>query len=658
MELHIHDNPTLTVALALAAGMLGQAVAAHLRLPGIVILIALGAVLGPDVANLVQPESLGSGLMGLVGFAVAVILFEGGMSLDLRRLKREQRAIRQLITLGALVSMGVGALLVAIAMGWGWERSLLFGTLLIVTGPTVVTPLVRRLRVKKTVATVLEAEGVLIDAVGAITAAVALELVLHPTGTSWALAAPTIAGRLGFGIVFGLVGGGVLGLLLRFRGLIPEGLENTFTLGWAVLVFQLSNAIVHESGIAAVTVAGLVVGNVRIHVQKELAEFKEQLTVMLIGMLFVLLVADVRFDDVIALGWPGLIVAIGAIVLVRPLSVVAGTWRTTLTTKERVFIGWIGPRGIVAAAVASLFGYQLEQAGIAGGVELRALTFLVIAVTVVWSALSGGIAAHFLGLRRKAGAGWVVLGANAVGRALGSLLVEVGSEVLLIDHHDGLVKAAEDEGLRALSLNALEATTGEKAQLDTRIGALSVTSNEEVNFLFAEKSRLRVKTIRYPVALRSWLQGVTPEMVRQVGGELLFGAEVDIALWAERLDAGTAAVWWWTFNGGRNRPSILTGGQPDPTYLPLVHKRRSNAEPVTDQVRFRKKSEVAFLVDLDAKAAAEQTLRAAGWEPSGKPRKRTRVEKPTEPAAPEPADAAPSNAPADEPSAAAPEDAA
>jgi hypothetical protein len=266
--------------------------------------------------------------------------------------------------------------------------------------------------------------------------------------------------------------------------------------------------------------------------------------------------------------------------------------------------------------------------------------------------LSGGIAAHFLGLRRKAGAGWVVLGANAVGRALGSLLVEVGSEVLLIDHHDGLVKAAEDEGLRALSLNALEATTGEKAQLDTRIGALSVTSNEEVNFLFAEKSRLRVKTIRYPVALRSWLQGVTPEMVR------LFGAEVDIALWAERLDAGTAAVWWWTFNGGRNRPSILTGGQPDPTYLPLVHKRRSNAEPVTDQVRFRKKSEVAFLVDLDAKAAAEQTLRAAGWEPSGKPRKRTRVEKPTEPAAPEPADAAPSNAPADEPSAAAPEDAA
>lgn len=633
LELRFHDNPVLTVALALAAGMLGQALASHLRLPGIVLLLALGALLGPDVANLVQPDSLGSGLMGLVGFAVAVILFEGGMSLDLRRLRREQRAIRQLVTVGAAVSMVVGAILVAIAMGWGWERSLLFGTLLIVTGPTVVTPLVRQLRVEKIVATVLEAEGVLIDAVGAITAAVALELVLHPTGAGWALAAPTIAGILGFGILAGLVAGGILGGLLRPRGLIPEGLVNTFTLGWAVLVFQLSNAIVHESGIAAVTIAGLVVGNVRSHSHKELAEFKEQLTVMLIGMLFVLLVADVRFADVMALGWPGLIVAIGCIVLVRPLSVAAGTWRTSLTLKERVFVGWIGPRGIVAAGVASLFGYQLEAAGIEGGVPLRALTFLVIAATVVWSALSGRIAAHFLGLRRKSGAGWVVLGANQLGRTLASTLVEAGSEVLLIDHDEQTVRAAEEEGLLAMALNALDEKTGERARLDTRNGAVSVTRNEDLNLLFAEKSRSDVKTIRYAVALRSWLQGVTPEMVRKVGAELLFGAEVDVPIWHQRIESGTAAIWWWSFLGGRKRPSVLTGTERAPTYVPLVHKRRSSIEPVTDRARFRKRSEVAFLVHLDAKVDVERALRAAGWEPAGMPQKKKR--KPaTEPAPP------------------------
>ncbi len=456
MQLHLHDNPALTVAIALAAGIAGQSLAQHLRLPGIVLLLVLGVVLGPDVADVVQPESLGSGQSAIVGFAVAIILFEGGLGLEWRRLRREGRAIRQLISIGALVSLLTGALAAALILGWDWQRSLLFGTLVVVTGPTVVTPLMRRMRVKKTVATVLEAEGVLIDAVGAITAAVALELVLRPSGEGWALATPTILGRLFFGGVAGLAFGLVLAALLRYRNVVPEGLENVFALAWAALAFELPNAIVHESGIASVIVAGMVVGNSRTHIRHELAEFKEQLTVLLIGMLFVLLVADVRLSQVMALGWRGIAVAACCIAFVRPLSVWVSTLRTDLSRKERVFIAWIGPRGIVAAAVASLFGYELDAAGIAGGTELRALVFLVIAVTVLWSALTGPLAARGLGLKRKRDAGWVIVGANPLARRMADAIDPIGVDCLLVDNDPQNILAAEADGLRAIQGNALE----------------------------------------------------------------------------------------------------------------------------------------------------------------------------------------------------------
>ncbi len=614
MQLHFHDNPALTVAIAIACGMVGQAIAQHLRLPGIVLLLVLGVVLGPDVANVVQPESLGDGLSALVGIAVAVILFEGGFSLEWRRIKREGRAIRQLITAGAITSLVVGSLVVELVLGWGWQRSLLFGTLAVVTGPTVVTPLMRQMRVKKSVSTVLEAEGVLIDAVGAITAAVALELVLRPSGQSWALATPTILGRLAFGAACGLVIGFVLAGLLRYRHVIPEGLENVLTLAMAVLAFQLPNAIVHESGIASVIVAGMVVGNSRTHVRHELAEFKEQLTVLLIGMLFVLLVADVRVADLMALGWPGAIVAACCIGVVRPISVWVGTLGTDLSRKERVFVGWIGPRGIVAAAVASFFGYQLEAAGIEGGSALRSLVFLVIAVTVVWSALTGPVVARLLGLRRKVDAGWVIVGANTLARRVAGALDPTGTECLLIDIDPQAIRAAEQEGLRAIQGNALEPGTLTRAELDTRTGAISITSNEDVNYLFAQKARRSVRTIHYGVALTAWGRGVTPDMVDELGAEVLFGAAVNIATWSHRLDNGTARLEQWRFTGNRRSPPLFTLDDPKPAYVPLVHRRKRAVTPVSTETRFGKGSHVVLVIDVEVLDAAYDALRNRGWE--------------------------------------------
>jgi NhaP-type Na+/H+ or K+/H+ antiporter len=218
----VEPNPdahaALTVALALTGGMVAQALARHMRLPGIVLLLATGVVLGPDVADVIQPEALGSALYVLVGFAVAVILFEGGMNLNLKRLRAEAGVIQRLLTVGALITMGGAALAARLIMGWDWSLAIAFGSLVIVTGPTVVTPLLRRIKVKHTVSTVLEAEGVLIDAIGAVVAVVTLEVLVVSSVTTGLL---DIIERLGLGMLLGLTGGFLLAILLRYKRVVP-----------------------------------------------------------------------------------------------------------------------------------------------------------------------------------------------------------------------------------------------------------------------------------------------------------------------------------------------------------------------------------------------------------------------------------------------------
>ncbi|HYG62740.1 MAG TPA: cation:proton antiporter, partial [Thermoanaerobaculia bacterium] len=335
MEASAFNDPALTIAIALAAGMLAQVAARHLRMPGIVLLLATGVLLGPDLLGVIRPGTLGTSLQDLVGFAVAVILFEGGMNLNLGRLRREARSIRQLVTLGALVTAAGGAVAARLLMGWEWPTAVLFGTLVMVTGPTVITPLLRRLKIKTRVATVLEAEGVLADAIGAVAAVVALEVVISPAG-SLAHGAWDLVARLGFGALLGVLGGVAAAALLRFEKVVPEGLESVLTLSIAVALFQGSNAILGETGIVAVVVAGMVVGNAHSHFLAEMREFKEQVSVMLIGLLFVLLAADVRVSQVVSLGWAGVATVLALMLVVRPLNILVGTLGSDLTARERL----------------------------------------------------------------------------------------------------------------------------------------------------------------------------------------------------------------------------------------------------------------------------------------------------------------------------------
>jgi len=610
------DNASLTVGIALAVGMLAQALARHLRLPGIVLLLGAGVVLGPDVLDMVRPATLGGGLQALVGFAVAVILFEGGMNLDLRRLRREARSIRQLVTLGAIVTLIGGTLAARLFLGWSWSLSALFGSLVIVTGPTVVTPLLRRIRVTHKVSTVLEAEGVLGDAVGAVVAVVVLEVVISPSFESFARGPLDLILRIGAGIGIGALGGLVIALLLRRRHVIPEGLENVLSLAMAVLVYQASDAVIGESGVVAVTAAGFVVGNQQTHALDDLKEFKEQLTLLLIGLLFVLLAADIRLAEVQALGRPGVLAVLALMLVVRPLNVAAGTWGSGLALREKAFVAWLAPRGIVAAAVSSLFAQSLDAAGIPGGHELRALVFLVIAITVSVQGLTGGLVARLLRVRRPSQQGYVILGANDLARVIAQGLSDAGEEVVLIDSSPDACRAAETAGLRVLHGSGLSESVLLRAGLDGRAGALAVTPNDEANLLFARAARQSFRVESVWVGLRRGHLSVSEEMVQKIGARVLFGRRRHTDLWTLRLERGLATRERWRKVESEAESAPL---EEELALLPLLHRRGSAVRPMDDRVKLRAGDEVELLIFEEKRQVALEWLGQQAWEPVKEP---------------------------------------
>ena len=571
------SNPALTLALAMCFGMLVQVISRHIKLPGIVLLLGAGILLGPDMLGLVHPSSLGKAMHMIVGFAVAVILFEGGMNLRLSHIKREQQVIRQLITVGALVMAVGGVISSKFIIGWDWRNSILFGVLIIVTGPTVISPLLKRLRFRRSVSTVLEAEGVLLDAIGAVLAVVALEVALSPSGLSFVKGFFHIISRLLSGVIFGAAGGLGLALLLRIRRFIPESLENVFMLSMVFALFQISNTISAESGVVAVTIAGLVVGNTKTAVRRELRDFEEEMTVLLIGMLFILLAADVQIVKLTSLGWRGISLVLVIMFILRPLAVFAGTWGSELNLKQKTLLSWIAPRGIVAAAVASLFSIELEAHGFEG-TQLQAMVFLLIILTVLQAGLTGGITASLLGLRKKTGTGWVILGVNPISRAIAKILTANNEDVLCIDENPRECKRAEKDGIRVLYGNGLDSNMLYRAEIDSKAGIIGMTRNEEVNYLFSKKIKDIVKLHNVLGVVKNDAEGVTTDMVLEMGGKIACGRAFDIEKWSMLLERGHAEIQIWKAEIIKNQS--LEIHKKEVPFIPLVTVRDKCALPV------------------------------------------------------------------------------
>jgi NhaP-type Na+/H+ or K+/H+ antiporter len=604
----------MTVAIALLVGMVGQSLAYHLRLPGIVILLLLGVLLGPDGFGVVDPAILGDGLRVIVGFAIAVILFEGGMNLEWKLLRKEAATIQRLVTLGAVVTWMLASFAVASIMGWDARLAILFGSLVIVTGPTVVAPLLRRIRVRRNLQTILEAEGVFIDAIGAIIAVVAFDIVFLAEGSGIGTGALRVLARLATGALLGMIGGGVMMLLLRSRRVIPAGMEKVFTLTLAWATFQASNAVSPDSGILAVIVAGIMATNVAQETTRGVREFKEQLTVMMVGMLFVLLAAQVRVADVTALGWRGLAVVAALMFIVRPLCVLSCTVSSGLSWREKAFLSWIAPRGIVAASVATLFYEGMVSRGVAGGEAMRGLVFLVITCTVLVQGLSGSLVAGWFGVRRPRGQGYVILGANPVAVELARALKLGGEESVLIDANPTLCSEVEARGFRVLHGNALDERIMQRAEIETRKAIISLLPNDGVNLLFARRAVDEYRADRVYVAMHGG--AIKPAHISDIRGRVLFGSAADVDQWASRLGRGEAVVETWSFAGvpdPKGNPTMPVPKEQRAMVLPVALARGATVRPVDDRYEPKKGDVVTWAIASRREDEARAWLRGRGW---------------------------------------------
>jgi NhaP-type Na+/H+ or K+/H+ antiporter len=610
-------DPKLTFALALLAGMFAQAMARHLRLPGIVLLLLVGVSLGPDGLGWIQPRQLGSGLYAIVDFAVAIILFEGGLNLELSRLRREGTAIRRLITFGALITLGGGALAVHVWLGWGLMEALLFGALVVVTGPTVVGPLVSELRLKPRVSTVLEAEGVLIDPIGAILAVVILRLVLSGDPGSLLLEQSGVGlARIAAGSVFGIAAGFVLARMLRISRLLPDGLENVSVLSGVLLLYAGAEALLSHSGVLAVTVAGVVVGNARTPVERDLREFKDQLTVMLIGLLFVILAADVRYEQVEALGLAGLGVVLTLIFVVRPLVVWICTVGSDLARGERLFIAWVAPRGIVAAAIASLVAVDLERAGIAGGVELRALVFLTIAVTVALAGLTAGPVGSMLGVRLRRRDTVAILSTQALSLALAEELRRGDVPVVLLDSNPAGVRRAEEAEFPVVYGNALQESVMQRARFGFVRTVVSLTANRTLNSVFVERARHRFGVPNGLVATSEAGVGLVSEQVESGAARIVFDGPHDVERWDVRGRRGDLSVEHFEYTPVEaEAPMVEVSGSGglDERFVILVVERDGVTVVMDAKWIFRPGDRVSIAMHVPEREEALRALGAKGF---------------------------------------------
>ena len=614
---------SLTVAIALAAGVLAQSVSRQLHIPGIILLLVVGAYLGPDGLGWIAPAALGDGLFGIVEFGVAVILFEGGLNLEWSRLKRQEASIRRLITIGAVTTLVGGTLLVRLALGLSWSVSLLFGSLVIVTGPTVVAPLLRDLRLNPRLKTILEAEGVLIDPIGALVAVFMLQVVTTPAVATLAVGIGTILGSMTIGLVVGLLAGGLLSLALRYRVLVASGFETIVTLAFVVLLFELCEHVAETSGLLAVTVAGIVVGNIETHVNDELREFKDRLTVLLVGLLFVLLTANVSFDDVRALGIGGLVVVAGLVLVVRPAGVWLSTRGTKLSRADRTFVAAIGPRGIVAAAIATLTAATLQDTGHAGGDALIALVFLCIAGTVVMSGAVARPLAWLLDLRLPVRERVAIAGATGLAIALARELRAAQTIVVFIESDPKRCRVVEEDGFSVVFGDPLEERTMLRARAELVGTAIGMTFNEHFNGLFVRNAVDRFAVPQVYLAMASLYGERLPGVVTQASARVLFDGPRDHERWDSRWRHGQVAVERFDYRAiGTALPPVDNDGT-DPSasrvldrFVILAVARGKALEPMHAGWTLRDGDSATIALFTPERDNAVRALAARGWQPA------------------------------------------
>lgn len=450
------NDALFTICAATAAGVLLLSIATRLHVPSIVFWLMGGVLLGPEVANVIDPEALGPGLKLVVGLSVAVILFEGGLTLDLRSARRSLSVIWRILSIGVLVTWIGAAATVYFIFQPPLSIAILCGSLLVVTGPTVVAPILRRINIHDRIKNILFWESVLVDAIGVFLAVLCFEWISPDVSHgSWS---PLVrfGTRLGVGMGLGMLAALLIIKILRTT-LVRDEHTNIFVLAFSLFTYASAEAMMHEAGVLAVIVAGFGVALVRPVQLANIKRFKLELTELLVGTLFVLLAGTLRLENFVALGW-NLVLAVAVLSLVvRPVSMLLSTRGRGFSLQEIVFLSWVAPRGIVAAFLASLFALKLLQAGAApeDAQLLHTFTFAVIGATVMVQGMTAPLIAKLLGLEKAPRKTWLIVGDTAIVGGLVGALRDSGAPALgLLRTQDGAEPSDDDTMLRADPLNS------------------------------------------------------------------------------------------------------------------------------------------------------------------------------------------------------------
>lgn len=477
--------PVMAFGLVGALGVGSQWLAWRLRMPSIVLMLVAGLIFGPFLGILDPAGQFGDMLGPMIAIAVAIILFEGGLTLNFHTLRDAATGVKRLVVLGAPLGWLASALTLHYVAGLSWATSAVFGGIMIVTGPTVIAPLLRQAKLQKRPAALLQWEAIVNDPVGALAAVLAFQvvIVLETAGSAGAAARDLTLG-IGVATLLGIAGG--WGIARAFRlAYVPEYMKVPVLFVVLLSVFALSDSVLHESGLLAVTIMGIWVANARLPSYTELRRFKEHATVLLVSGVFILLAANMSWESIRSLDLTALLFVLAVILIARPLPVLASLSFSDVPWRERLLVAFTGPRGVVLVAVAGLFGERLVEIGIADADRIAPLAFALVAATVVLHGFTLTPMARLLGLTASSTTGVIILGGSRWSVALAEALQKMGLQVIIADPNHAHLRGAREAGLDTFFGDILSKAAEERLNFVAYEKLICATDNDAYNTLVA-----------------------------------------------------------------------------------------------------------------------------------------------------------------------------
>ncbi|AKB25700.1 Trk system potassium uptake protein TrkA [Methanosarcina sp. MTP4] len=477
-------DPILLLGLVVAVlimSLAAQALSRYFRIPFIIFLLIEGIIVGPEVLNLLDPALYIEGLSAIVAISVAVIVFDGGLHIDLKHIRMVQESVLKLTTIGVLVTFLGTTVLTSLLIGIPLELAALFGALVTATGPTVISPIVRNIQISHKLGKILELEGVLNDAASVILAAMVFEWVAAElSGTD---AVVFILYRLGIGIALGSFSGFALRWFFTRGTAISKQTARLVSLTAVFACFVLSEYLGNESGILAVAVFGIILGTSEFPYKETIKEFKSDIVIVMLSLIFILLAAMLKFEDIQRIGASGIALVLLLVFLIRPVAVFVSMWNSRIGTNEKLFISFVGPRGVVPTSVATYFAIKLDSMGIPGGQTLVGLVFLTVIITVF---MSGSLSKKVADILEVIPMEILIIGGGKVGRILAERFDRRGENVVVVDISEDNCKKCMELGIRIVQGDAGDVNVLKKAGIENAKYVVATTNKDNTNLLFCQ----------------------------------------------------------------------------------------------------------------------------------------------------------------------------